>query len=393
MPVNLVLCLGLVAPPSPFSAKASQCFELVKRFDPKMYAGKTTDREHIEKELTHRPEALWAVFWGSRHSNADINARCTWILHVWKMRREENLYRELVRAADGDFDRFVTTLLYSSDGLEPFAQAAGAGRTFNKYFINKAFKSMTLVNTKMVVRTPFHDFAEYLEIAKPTVADALSQTLEVGKGRPHLARCGKIQGERLAHSIVLSERNLNLRFGSFSICVCGGDATIDRLISSIVFAAGDVNLGTGDRVLIVAGGKVTVGDSTSNALIITPRKVELGKFARQTNPLGSTSVILDGKPKPAPDLFTFRDLWADYGLEATLTGTQPQISKVSPQSEFSMLFKEGDMVAAAGKKKIESVGQFRRLLRLALDTGEFDFEVERGGKKMNLRADLKKKEP
>jgi hypothetical protein len=62
-----------------------------------------------------------------------------------------------------------------------------------------------------------------------------------------------------------------------------------------------------------------------------------------------------------------------------------------PMAPFSALVKEQDLVQSCGKAKISTIGHFRRLLRLALDTGEFEFDIERAGKKMTLRADLKKK--
>jgi hypothetical protein len=55
---------------------------------------------------------------------------------------------------------------------------------------------------------------------------------------------------------------------------------------------------------------------------------------------------------------------------------------------FKSLLKEQDIVVKAGGKQVESVGQFRRLLSYAIQTGQLDIEVERAEKNLHLQSKL-----
>jgi hypothetical protein len=174
----------------------------------------------------------------------------------------------------------------------------------------------------------------------------------------------------------------------------------------MVFAAGDVTLDRANRVLIISGGKVRTKGRCTNAFICAANKTEAAI------PFPKTARVLDGKPTPAPDLFTFRDLWGDYGLEAALDQGRVKITKAKADGPFSHLLKQDDIILALvhsvaphpqplspegrGEKKklkIDSVGQFRRLLGHSLDLGSFDFDIERAGKTIALHEKLKKRQP
>lgn len=139
------------------------------------------------------------------------------------------------------------------------------------------------------------------------------------------------------------------------------------------------------HVFVIAGGKVTMGSDAVGALFISPKKLAVKGGGKLTHPV----VILDGKRKPAPAFFAFRDLWTDDGLEANLDQDgRLRITKVRPGSTLAKYFKMDDVVLSLAKKKIESVGQFRRLLRYGYDISRLDFQIERGGKPLNVEADL-----
>jgi hypothetical protein len=190
--------------------------------------------------------------------------------------------------------------------------------------------------------------------------------------------------------MLLSEGDIDVRRCAVCFVVSGGNVKLSQAVGSVIFAAGDVTLESAGRVVIFAGGTVTLSHRAVKALVVTPRKLAAAK------PFGEVcgaSLILDGKPTPAPDLFTFRDLWVDYGLEVSLAhGRFVRIARIHENSVFGSVLQVGDLIVSRNEKKIESSGQFRRLLGHSLDIGSFDFEIERAGKTISVRADLKKKQ-
>jgi len=315
-----------------------------------------------------------------------VSARCSFILHVWNSRREENRYREIVQESNGDFDRFLNSMLYSSEReLEPFASASRMAQAFERYLKKQPQFPAAFQKSPPI----FCDFSEYVSKTHPLVCRE-SMFCPPGESRSYLVKCERVNGEYLGSSIVLSEGNVDARDIMGTVIICGGDVVCSRLSHSMVFAAGNVVIGRmpGHAALVIAGGEMTVRGDLENSIIVAPRKAEI---ARKWPPPSATLLIRDGKSKPVPELFTFHDLWADYGLEAMLEQGRVRITKVSKTSTFNRLVQEGDMIVARQKKRIASVGQFRRLLGLSLDTGQFDFEIERSGKTLHVQADLKKK--
>jgi hypothetical protein len=318
------------------------------------------------------------------------------ILEEWKWRSRLS---ETVQSVDGDFDRFVNSVL-CADLRQPrvLAKLSEQGRALDRYFVRKSFLAQpngfaSLATDPHGLATPFHEITAYLQHQKPVTFDGFLQ-IPRGDSTRYLARCSAIKADNLSYSVALCEGNVDLADCSSSLIVAGGNLAVRRSADlSLIITAGDVELsGQVNHVFVIAGGKVILDRRvhTQSVVIVSPRKVVLPPPGRFTRPL----LVLDGKELPAPGLFVFRDCWADFGLDAVLDGGQVRIRKVKSDAAMPRLFDANDMILVQGRKnKIQSLGQFRRLLRLALDTGEFDFEIERAGKKMNIRAELKKKEP
>jgi hypothetical protein len=331
-----------------------------------------------------------AVTWGSRQGDLEISRRCNQILTAWRIRKDEGALRDLLAAVDGDFDRFINVFTRSSQpDQELFAKAANSGRAFDKLLTRNSLPSLTMNRERPA--TPFHGFSSYSQDQQPIVLRKLPES-NLDQSKIYLARCEKVDNKSLYNSVVVCDGNVRLGECLGCLIIASGNVQCEKaLITSMIFAGGDCTLGpdvaTSTHGLIIASGKVSIAARVSSLLVITPMKVDL---ASKIN-VGKQVLFFDGKSKPVSELFTFRDLWADYGLDASLHQGRVKISKGKADSPFSQLVKQGDIILAHDKTKIESVGHFRRLLRLALDTGEFKFDIEREGKKMNLRADLKKK--
>src|SRR5262245_7215311 len=84
---------------SPLSPEAWDTFGLVKKLNSPIVA----ERERIQEQLTARPAAVWAVFWGTQQDDAEIYHRSVAILKTWKARRDERQLADLVRSVNGDF--------------------------------------------------------------------------------------------------------------------------------------------------------------------------------------------------------------------------------------------------------------------------------------------------
>ena len=76
--------------------------------------------------------------------------------------------------------------------------------------------------------------------------------------------------------------------------------------------------------------------------------------------------------------------FANYGVAARLEKGQILILNTAK------FFRKGDVILKRKDDKIESLGQFRRLLAHSLKTGEIDFEVERAGKTLRITQKLTK---
>jgi hypothetical protein len=376
---------SLLAPHAPAS---QECFRLVARFG----SVDRVERERLQKDLVNRPLAVWAVFCGSRRPNPDIAGPCLEILEEWSWQARLS---EIVQSVEGDFDRFINSLLYRrGPNVDLFAHASQQGRVFNDFFIRKSlatnpkwFSTLGLATDPRGFATPFHDFSAYQHHMKPVMIEGLLRRVP-GAGPRYLAKCEGGKTDYLSHSIVLSEGNLYLAHPTWSIIVAGGDIDISDPSASLVIAAGDVNLygHVAGGALILAGGKILVDGRTDGVLFVSPRKVERGRRGK----IGSPLLVFDGKPKPVFELFTFREL-ADYGLEAALEQGRVKITAIKAAGTFDGLFRPGDLVIARdNNKKIESLPQFRLLLRYALDTGKLQVDIERAGQPVILRADLKK---
>jgi hypothetical protein len=385
----------LFCPPFPgpaFNAPAvRQSFELVNQLG----SAEPIDRQRIHKQLTERPEAVWAVLWGTRHKSPSIAIACSEIIQEWAWRTR---LAEMVRSVDGDFDRFLNSLLYSpARDVELFAAASQKGRALDRYYVRKSFLTdpkgfPTLAqdwNRWPAWATPFHDFAAYLRGMQPGIFPNRLLQVPAGQTKPWLAKCDAVDTDSLVCSIVLSEGNVKARGCGNCIVVSGSDVSIDHggISSSLIIAAGDVRVKrSATHSFVIAGGKVTVEPNTdmTKMFLISPGKTMIAG-ARWYGP----QAILDGAPKPAPELFTFAELGREHGLEAALEQGRVRITKVMPAGPMARFFQENDIALARGETKIESPAQFRRLLRHARDTGRLEFRVERGGQERTIKANLK----
>ena len=377
--ITLLLC-GPLGPFGVDSPASRQSFELVKKLD-----STPSERERVQRELTNRPSAVWAVFWGSQHGNLEISTRCASILDSW---RAQARLAAIVRGVDADFDRFINHLLYSPGrDLKAFEPASQAGRALDGYLM-KHLASLT--ENDIDPRSPFHEFPGYVSRQKPLLFfKDLFELPRREEPKCYLAKCDRVKAFELYRSIVLSEGNVAVDSCSGSLVISGGDVTVGGTVASLIIASGNVTFtgGTVGHVFVIAGGKVTMGSSAVGALLISPKKLAVAASGNLTRPI----VILDGKRKPAPAFFAFRDLWTDDGLEANVDQVgRLRITKVRSDSTLAKYFKTGDVVLSLAKKKVESVGQFRRLLGYGYDVGRLDFQIERGGKPLNIQADLTK---
>lgn len=368
---------------------AHDCFDLVKKLD----SPKAGERERFQKQLRDRSDAIWAVIWGSQRQNLDIAIPCLEILEEWKWRMQLS---KIVQESGDDFDRYINLLLNTPfQDLECFAKASAHGRAFDRYFIRKSERDTSKYSKLFAplsadgrgLATPFHDFSWYVEKIRPTPFKGFLRDPPV-QGGMYLAKCDGVKKEMLFRSIILSDGNVDLKSASSCIIVSGGDVSIARDVAgSLIVAAGDVQLKAhADCAVVVAGGTVLVERETTNILFVSPRQIELAFRGKILSP----ALVFDGKSRPAPELFTFPDLWQDHGLAATLERGHVRITKAKTNAPFSHLIQHDDVILGCEKKKIESVGQFRRLLRHSLDTGQFEFDVERAGKTMTVRAPLNK---
>lgn len=391
-----MLLFGLLIfdPIGPFTLNdniVSECFALVKRFA----IARPAEAEEIKDKLRTRQKAIWALTWGSAQEDVLISLPCTEILDEWKWQaRLSNLVYEV----GGDFDRFVNAILSArvKKGEEVFALAADYGGILDRYFIRKAIAhdkkwSFGLTATARGHVTPFHPYSAYAERWQPALFQGeVLRGAPAMMGKQWLARCGALDVRSLRFSIILCEGNMQVT-GACTSCLiaCGGNATVTGARSSLIIAAGDVVLREpAGQVFVIAGGTVTITTHTTGVFIVTPKSLVL----RRPNDLKHPFLVLDQSPRPAPELFSFRDLWTDYGLKGALKEERVRLVKVKANGPLAGFFREGDVLVAQGAQKIASVGQFRRLLRYALDTGRLDFAVERDGKQVSIAADLKKVE-
>jgi hypothetical protein len=379
------LPLAVVGPQTP---DARQSFELVKQLD----SAKPADRERIRKELTNRPGAVWAVLWGSQRQNLDIRVPCLDILDDWKWQAR---LVAMVGDARGDFDRFVNSFFDGNRGqADLFARASEEARALDRLFMRKSFLSNpkgfpSLSVTGFGRVTPFHEFSAYIQGHKPSPFKGFLR-IPGDQSARHLANCTGINTPNLVYSMAFSEGNVTVGDTSSSLVVCGGDAIFDQtILSSLIVAAGDVKLkGILVQVFVIAGGKITLDRPamTHNMILVSPMKIDLPvRPKHEPRPL-----VFDGKPKPVSELFTFRDLWTDYGLETNLEQGRLRITKRKDNAPLAAFFRENDIVVSHKKTKIESAGQFRRLLAYSLDIGRIEFEIERAGDQVRIEAPLPK---
>jgi hypothetical protein len=330
--------------------------------------------------LVHRPppDAVLAVVWGTGHPNERISKTCQAILDGWELRRRDRHWREFVKCADGDYDRFLSSVLKPSKAKRDWSEfelASEIGRAFAR-----------CAAEQNVDFRPCQDFSTYFRLKQPEINQGLPRFDERA---PVIARVSKWNAKTTVDGIILADGNIDVEECASSIIVAGGNVRLGKVVGSVILAAGDVTVSDTNGLeisLVVSGGKVTMLGCRGKSMIVTPEPMDLAKspFVREF------CAVYDAKRKPAPGFFHFRDLWDDYGLQATLSQDRVKITKVSAESNFKELVRPEDVLLSHAKVKVESVGQFRRLLRLALDTGRIDFEIERAGKTIHVRGDLKK---
>lgn len=299
----------------------------------------------------------------------------------------EDAHIKLVRDANGDFDRFLNSVFFSSDpDAKIFEKTSDIGRAFDPWCVSNGMRTMKFAPGNRAL-TPFDDFANYMRDTKPRmVIDPWLRSIDQSP-RPNLAKSDRVVIKKLDRSILLCQGEANIQTSTDSIVVVGGDVAIRGAGSSMIFAAGDVTLAAGSRnSLVIAGGKVRIaGTILGDLFIVTPKKLEVDHKSL----IERRKIILyEGKQKPAPDLFHFPEL-ADYGLKAVRDEGKVKIQIIKVDSPFQKILKERDIVLAAKKTKIESVAHFRRLVSHAVDTGRLELEVERDGKSLTIKADLK----
>jgi hypothetical protein len=373
MLLGILLCA--FGPPSP---RALECFGTIKKLD-----GAPSERETAQRALMTNPAAIWAVLWGAEHGNADISGRCASILEAWSAQAR---LAGIVKGAQGDFDRFLNELLHSpAKNLKVFAQASDVARACDGYLANY-LPSLTAYGPDPL--TPFHDFRVYIKQRDPVVF--IGDSWQPGRREEpklYIAKCFNARVDDLSSSMLLSESNVEVGHCSHSLIVSGGDVNIGGMHASLVIAAGDVSLKGGPfgHVFVIAGGKVLIGGGTVGALFISPAATGLTTNGNLTRPV----IMMDGKSKPAPGLFRFVELGKDYGIEARIREGRLRVATIDRTSGLAEFLKEGDVVVAIAKKKVESVAQFRRLLGYSHATGQLELHVERSGKSMNIHRRLK----
>jgi hypothetical protein len=388
MPAFL-LFFGFAFPGGPFSAAAQECFSLVHKLD----APRFKDRSKAQRELQQRPSAIWAVHWGSRHSTGlEISRRCTAILAEWRLRSEDGGLGDLVSKTDGSFDRFLNSFLISQeDDFELFKRFSAVVRTFDKFLVRNSYSSLTRNNDRPI--TPFHPYERYIKQYDPGLVERRFAA-DLRWPTPGLRRVERLEREVVINSMVLCQGSAHIQRCLRSAVIAGGDFRCDEVASlSMVFAAGDVWIGgpreSSTLVLVVAGGDVHVaGKSSSSLLIVTCGEATVESQRTSKLPSSLRLLTFHGKPKPAGDLFTFSSL-TDWGLEATAEGQQVRIGKMSAESPLKRTLRENDVVVSCQGKKINSIGQFRRLLSLAAETDELICVVERFGKSLVVRQKIK----
>ena len=78
---TVVLCPCLffgqvLCPGSPFGRDSWDCLNIVRKLE----SGSYKERDVLVLQLRTRPDALWAIFWGSHHSSPEISRRCKAIM-------------------------------------------------------------------------------------------------------------------------------------------------------------------------------------------------------------------------------------------------------------------------------------------------------------------------
>lgn len=393
--ITLLVCSSSCCWVSIYSPPTRESVELVM----KLGSANEGERERIQKQLMDRPDALFPTLWGTGHKNSDIATACSQVVEEWSWRSR---LAELVRSVGGDFDRFVNSLLYSPDrGDKLFTAVSQKGRALDRYYVRKSFLTdpkgfPSLTRPWEPWLTPFHEFTAYVRGQQPTTLAEGFLRGSSAQEKHWLARCDGVDSDGLGHSIVLTEGNARIARVVSSLVVCGGDLIIERSHSSLIIASGDVRVKRGDgshgaaHSFIIAGGRVFLekGAAMAKAVLIAPSRISIAGAA--VEPLVAPVLILDNGQKPAQELFAFCDLWADFGLAAIFEDGRVKISKVNSAGPMTTLFKQNDIVLERGKTRIESIGQFRRVLTNACDTGHLEFQVARGGKQVSVQADLKK---
>ncbi|MCI0639821.1 MAG: hypothetical protein L0Y72_31370 [Gemmataceae bacterium] len=382
--ITLLLC-GPLYHFGPETREARVFFGLVKKLD----SVSTDKRMRLQQELSNEPIAIWAVFWGSRQENLEIAVPCLDILEKWKWQARLS---KMVYDADGDFDRFVNTY-FCAMARDPslLERASEEARALDRYYVKKSFLAhpkgiASLATSENAVATPFHDFLAYVQRRQPvSFHGGVLRSPPIAENKCYLALCDGVQCRQITYSMILSEGNVNVDEAFRTVILSGADVRIASASSSLIIASGDVKLErNAGHLFVIAGGTVTVPRDASATLCISARKIQVAG-----RPKLSIALFLDGKPKPAPELFAFRDLWPDFGLEAVLHEGRVKITKVKPGNQIAELFKENDVILSRAKKTVESVGQFRRLLGHSRDTGRLDFQVEREGQQMAIQANWK----
>lgn len=296
---------------------------------------------------------------------------------------------ELVGRVNGDYDGIVNFLLEKAPSdKELFERASNAAHAFDQLYMQQSFRGLATQDRPL---TPFHNPIVYWNVQKPKIIHGSLSSSAFANPIIYAARVDSAKVKRLFCSVILSEGNVEVDDCSRSLIVAGGNVVIGTHMScSMVLSAGDVTLnsngGDSGGAIVVSGQKIAVHGNTGSLLLITPKKLEMGRLGALTR----SCRVLDGSATPQ-GLFVFRDLWRDHGVEANLSEGRVTLAKVKPESKFASFLRDGDVIASRQYKTIDSVAQFRRLVGLALDTGQFDFEIERAGKMIHVRGDLKKK--
>ncbi len=333
------------------AAEEAEKMRAMDRLVAQLGMGSGLEREEAARALIRLgKEALVSLKkgMGMALENQEVARRCSILTHHLTSKRDDKSIRELVaRVAPHGIDVLVEKLVRKGE------QANEADWE-------------TVIKLAQAARKQ----SETLGVEKFDAPDYLSYPALFGRA---FTMTRPISRNRVLAELVATE----WQAGNCVIVAAGPVHIQHQLGDAIVFANGPVSIGGFVRnSVIICDGKVELGARAINSVILARGPAQLGTFNQY-------SAIEWNEPNPL-GVFSFFDP-AQLGIEVALAKNQIRVESVHAEKAFARAgLRAGDIIVALDKSSVQTLEEFRNLLRRKLLDGATALSIRRDDKDLQI---------